>query len=196
LVDRVSGVTYRHMELEDLDQVREIDRLSFSLPWPPTSYRFEIRENLGSILWVAESTSLPGERTVVGMIVVWMIMDEAHIATIAVHPDYRGRRIGRGLLAVALKEAIQKGAVESTLEVRANNFAAQAVYREFGYQVTGLRPQYYKDNQEDAVLMTLHTLDDGYSHWLDENYLNQALLNRGFGRPLNFTELLAYSGGR
>jgi [ribosomal protein S18]-alanine N-acetyltransferase len=169
------------MELDDLGQVQEIDRLSFSIPWPPSSYRFEIRENPGSILWVAEANQLSGEKAVVGMIVVWMILDEAHIATIAVHPDYRGRRIGRGLLAVALKEAIEKGAVESTLEVRANNLVAQAVYREFGYKVTGRRPRYYKDNQEDAVLMTLHTLDKSYSQWLEVYYFNQELSNRGLG---------------
>jgi [ribosomal protein S18]-alanine N-acetyltransferase len=180
-VDRVSEVIYRHMELDDLDQVKEIDHLSFSIPWPPTSYRFEIRENPGSILWVAEVTSPSGEKAVIGMVVVWMILDEAHIATIAVHPDCRGRRIGRELLAVALKEAIEKGAVESSLEVRANNLVAQAVYRDFGYQVTGLRPRYYKDNQEDAVLMTLKNLDDGYLRWLDENYINQALSNKGLG---------------
>ncbi len=167
------------MELEDLEQVQEIDRLSFSLPWPPTSYRFEIRENPGSILWVAEGTNLLGEKTVIGMIVVWIIMDEAHIATIAVHPDYRGRRIGHELLAVALKEAIEKGAIESTLEVRANNLVAQALYRAFGYKETGLRPHYYKDNQEDAVLMTLNNLDETYLQWLEINYIVQARMNKG-----------------
>jgi [ribosomal protein S18]-alanine N-acetyltransferase len=162
------------MELEDLDQVQEIDRLSFSIPWPPTSYRFELRENPGSILWVAEATNLSGEKTVIGMIVVWMILDEAHVATIAVHPDHRGRGIGRGLLALALKEAIEKGAVESTLEVRANNLVAQSLYWDFGYKETGLRPRYYKDNQEDAVLMTLSNLGESYSHWLEENYIKHA----------------------
>lgn len=180
MVNRQSDVTYRHMKLEDLEHVKEIDRLSFSIPWPPTSYLFEIRENPGTILWVAETTSLSGEKTVIGMIVVWMILDEAHIATIAVHPDHRGRGIGRALLALALKEAIEKGAVESSLEVRANNLAAQALYQDFGYQESGLRPHYYKDNQEDAVLMTLFNLDESYSHWLAENYVNQALYNKGF----------------
>jgi [ribosomal protein S18]-alanine N-acetyltransferase len=156
------------MEMEDLEKVQEIDRLSFSTPWPPTSYRFEIRENPGSILWVAESTHLSGEKQVVGMIVVWMILDEAHVATIAVHPDYRGRGIGRELLVMALKEAIEKGAVESTLEVRAKNLIAQNLYRDFGYQVSGLRPHYYQNDQDDAVLMTLHNLNASYSQWLDE----------------------------
>ena len=156
------------MELDDLEQVQEIDRLSFSTPWPPTSYRFEIRENPGSILWIAETINQSGEKKVIGMIVVWMIVDEAHVATIAVHPDHRGRGIGRRLLAIALKEAIGKGAVESTLEVRANNHVAQALYQEFGYKVTGRRPRYYQDNQEDAILMAVDQLNGRYSQWLED----------------------------
>jgi [ribosomal protein S18]-alanine N-acetyltransferase len=168
LIEIEPALSYRHMELEDLELIQEIDRLSFSTPWPSTSYRFEIRENPSSILWVAETTRLPGQKEVVGMIVVWMILDEAHIATIAVHPDYRGRGIGRELLAAALKEAIGRGAVESTLEVRANNRAAQSLYQDFGFKVTGRRPRYYQDNQEDAVLMSVYNLNESYLKWLDD----------------------------
>lgn len=167
LVDSVSGLTYRHMELDDLQQVQEIDRLSFSIPWPSTSYQFELLENPGSILWVAEDHSREGKSQVVGMIVVWMILDEAHIATIAVHPEYRGRGIGRELLAVALQEAIRNGAQEAMLEVRANNQTAQALYRDFGFVIVGRRLRYYKDNQEDAVLMSVTNLDPHYLEWLN-----------------------------
>ena len=166
LVDIVAVLTYRHMELDDLEQIQVIDHLSFSIPWPATSYRFELLENPGSILWVAEHHSGEGSREIVGMIVVWMILDEAHIATIAVHPQYRGRRIGRELLAVALQEAIEHGAVVSMLEVRANNLVAQALYQDFGFVIVGRRPRYYQDNQEDAVLMSIRNLDRGYLEWL------------------------------
>lgn len=166
MVDTLSVLTYRHMELDDLEQVQAIDRISFSIPWPATSYRFELLENPGSILWVAEN-HLEGERRqLVGMIVVWMILDEAHIATIAVHPEYRGRGIGRELLALALREAIQHGAVESMLEVRANNLIAQALYRDFGYEIVGRRSRYYQDNHEDAVLMSVRNLNQDYLDWL------------------------------
>jgi ribosomal-protein-alanine N-acetyltransferase len=167
LVDNVPVLTYRHMELDDLEQVQAIDRLSFSIPWPTTSYRFELLENPGSILWVAENQIQGGSREIVGMIVVWMILDEAHIATIAVHPEYRGRGIGRELLAIALREAIEHGALESLLEVRANNLVAQALYRDFGFEIVGRRSRYYKDNQEDAVLMSVRNLDRGYLEWLN-----------------------------
>ena len=100
------------------------------------------------------------------MIVLWMILDEGHIATIAVHPDYRGRGIGQHLLVTAIIAAIQKGAQSATLEVRANNLIAQQLYRRFGFVVVGNRPHYYRDNNEDALIMTLNGLNPVYLKWL------------------------------
>jgi [ribosomal protein S18]-alanine N-acetyltransferase len=171
----VSFVIYRHMELDDLEQVQEIDHLSFSTPWPASSYRFELTENPGSILWVAEHRSEEGSSKIIGMIVVWMILDEAHIATIAVHPEHRGQGIGRELLTLALREAIQQGALESMLEVRAGNQVAQALYRDFGFVIVGRRPRYYQDNQEDAVLMGKKNLDRDYLEWLNGGKVNSDL---------------------
>lgn len=142
------------MRLEDVPQVTLIDRLSFNLPWPESAFRYELVNNPGSLLWVAE-VEQPEGRRVVGAIVVWMILDEAHIATLAVHPDYRRLGISKQLLAVALIKAIQQGAVQATLEVRANNLAAQALYRRFHFEVVGRRPRYYRDNNEDAIIMTV-----------------------------------------
>jgi ribosomal-protein-alanine N-acetyltransferase len=102
----------------------------------------------------------------VGAVVVWLIEDEAHIATLCVHPDYRGRGISREILAVALMESIQQGAHLATLEVRANNLIAQALYRRFRFEILGRRPRYYRDNNEDALIMTVDGLDDGYARWL------------------------------
>lgn len=176
LVKSVSGLTFRHMELDDLEQIQEIDRLSFSIPWPSSSYRFELLENPGSILWVAEDQSSGGKGRVVGMIVVWLILDEAHIATIAVHPEYRGKGIGRELLAGALEESMQRGAREAMLEVRANNQTAQALYRDFGFTIVGRRPRYYKDNQEDAVLMSIINMDPHYLEWLKNGKWKEAYM--------------------
>jgi ribosomal-protein-alanine N-acetyltransferase len=164
------------MELDDIAQVQAIDRLSFSIPWPVTSYRFELLENPGSVLWVAEHC-LEGETKIVGMIVVWLILDEAHIATIAVHPEFRGQGIGRELLAQALREAIERGAVESMLEVRANNLVAQEIYKDFGYKVVGHRSHYYRDNLEDAVLMSVRNLDRSYLAWLKDGKWKPASQN-------------------
>lgn len=157
----------RPMQEQDIDPVLSIDRTSFALPWSANAYHYELNENLRSLLWVAETIDHESSPIVVGMIVVWMILDEAHIATIAVHPDFRGKGIGRSLLIVGLREAIRQGATHTTLEVRASNMAAQNLYRSFQFQIVGQRPQYYRDNNEDALIMTTKYLGRGYLEWLD-----------------------------
>jgi ribosomal-protein-alanine N-acetyltransferase len=94
----------------------------------------------------------------VGMMVLWVILDEAHIATIATHPDYRRQGIAKQLLAAALESAYAEGARSALLEVRAGNEAAQEMYRKLGFEVVGRRERYYKDNFEAAILMTLSHL--------------------------------------
>jgi [ribosomal protein S18]-alanine N-acetyltransferase len=147
------------MRLEDVARVHEIDRLSFPLPWPERSYRFEIEENEASSAWVVETVLDSGRVEVVAMMVNWIIIDEAHIATIAVHPDYRRRKIARRLLAWGLQAAWERGARTAFLEVRRGNLAAQAMYAAFGFENVGVRPRYYQDNHEDAILMTLPQID-------------------------------------
>lgn len=153
-------IVFRPMKLEDLDQVVTIDQLSFSLPWPAHSFRYELVENDVSRQWVAEVQSLggmpaAGGAKVIAMIVVWQILDEAHIATLAVHPDYRGRGIGREILLTALRECAAQGAHSATLEVREHNAVAIAMYQKLGFTVVGRRPRYYQDTNEAAILMTL-----------------------------------------
>jgi len=148
------SVTLRKMTLDDLEQVVAIDQMSFSLPWPARSFQFELTDNLASRCWVAES-----DGRVAGMLVAWFIVDEIHIATIATHPDFRKRGIGGKLLLHTLQSAKAEGAVSSFLEVREGNAAAIMMYRKFGYVESGRREGYYKDNGEDAILMTLAPLN-------------------------------------
>lgn len=152
-------ITLRPMRLEDVPRVHEIDVLSFSLPWPERSYRFEVKENAHASCWVAEVRRPDGAPEIAAMMVTWVIIDEAHIATIAVHPAYRRQGIGRLILAKGLLAARERGAALAFLEVRRGNLAAQAMYLAFDFQVAGTRPRYYQDNHEDAVLMTLDHLD-------------------------------------
>jgi len=144
----------RKMMLDDIEQVIAIDRVSFSLPWPERSFRFELTDNPASRCWVAEV-----DGRLVGIIVVWLIVDEVHVATIATHPEFRRQGIAKRLLSHALRELRNEGAQSSFLEVRASNYAAQEMYRKFGYEKSGIRPRYYRDNDEDALLMTLESLD-------------------------------------
>ncbi len=149
----------RPMELKDVARVHEIDVQSFSLPWPERSYLFELNENPASRLWVAELNEIDHRPLVVGMIVLWKIVDEGHIGTLAVAPDYRRKRIAERLLAKALLVAHAEGVRNAYLEVRRGNLAAQELYRRFGFEVVGARPRYYRDNGEDALMMTLAKID-------------------------------------
>jgi [ribosomal protein S18]-alanine N-acetyltransferase len=152
---RPAGIHIRRMLPADVGLVHALDALSFSLPWPESSYRFEVSENSNAIPLVAVNEA----GGVVAMSVTWVIIDEAHVATIAVHPDYRRLGLGKRLLAASLLEAWERGALLSHLEVRRGNLAAQVLYADFGFEVVGERPRYYQDNHEDALLMTLDRID-------------------------------------
>lgn len=164
-----STISIRPMKTDDLSQVQTIDRLSFTMPWPGSAYEYELNENPLSLLWVAEAQPPEGPAKVVGMIVVWLIVDEAHIATIAVLPEYRGQGIARCLLVTSLQEVIRRGFRIATLEVRIGNIAAQNLYRRFGFTTVGVRPKYYRDNNEDGLIMTVYNLDQAYLNWLEKN---------------------------
>jgi ribosomal-protein-alanine N-acetyltransferase len=144
----------RRMTLEDVPAVHEIDTLSFSLPWPERSFRFEVAENPAARAWVIET-----DGRIVAMLVLWLIVDEAHIATIATHPDFRRQGLGECLLLATLEAARVEGARRAFLEVRAGNTPAQAMYKKYGFVVDGVRLRYYKDSNEDAILMSLEDLN-------------------------------------
>jgi ribosomal-protein-alanine N-acetyltransferase len=108
---------------------------------------------------VAE-TELPNEdNLVVAFLVIWLLVDSAHIASLGVDVEYRRQGIARRLLCHALLECVQKGAREATLEVRVGNRAALALYEQLGFRTSGRRQKFYSDNGEDALIMTLDKLD-------------------------------------
>ncbi len=153
------SVRLRRMTHADLPQVEALDRLCFSDPWPPGSFAYELRPDSASICLVAESSAESGQSRLVGNVVVWLAADEAQVATLAVAPVFRGRGIARALLAAALLEAWQLGARKSLLEVRVSNESALHLYYGMGYQAVGLRPGYYQDTREDALLLTLAEIE-------------------------------------
>jgi len=155
------------MRLEDLPQVMAIDQASFPQPWTEQSYRFELEENHNAHFIVAleaPPTPHPGwlqrwlapatPRKVIGFAGFWLVVDEAHINTIAVHPHWRRQGIGERLLTAILERARAINAVSATLEVRVSNLPAQKMYAKFGFVEVGRRKRYYRDG-EDALLMTL-----------------------------------------
>jgi len=166
------------MQIADLRQVMAIEYDAFPTPWPLSAYRHELTQNdlstyvvlrqraleagaswphrVGRRLSLAAGRALP----VLGYGGFWMIVDEAHISTLAVHPEWRGRGLGELLLVALIEAARLRGAVEATLEVRVSNLVAQALYRKHGFAQVGRRKAYYTDNREDALIMTTPRLDD------------------------------------
>ena len=149
----------REMEEDDLEQVIAIDQLSFSKPWPKHSFQFEIKNNPVARLWVAETMIDRKNWQISGMIVIWMVIDEVHIGTIAVHPDFRRQGIAIRLIKHSLRRLQLEGAKSVYLEVRRSNKGAQALYQRFGFEISGVRKNYYSDNNEDALLLTLEHLE-------------------------------------
>ncbi len=144
----------RPMRVADLATVQLIERASFMTPWPSQAYRQEIETNRLAMYLVA----LMGE-TIVAYGGIWLMVDEAHITTFAVHPSYRRRRIGERLLLALLDLARERLAREATLEVRLSNLPARRLYEKYGFRPVGIRPRYYSDNSEDALIMTTEPLD-------------------------------------
>jgi ribosomal-protein-alanine N-acetyltransferase len=146
-------LSIRAMTADDLPAVQLIERASFATPWPPHAYRQELEANRLAHYLVA---TLAGEVVAYGGI--WLMVDEAHITTFAVHPRYRRRRIGERLLLSLLDVALGRHAREATLEVRLSNLGARRLYEKYGFRPVGIRPRYYSDNQEDALIMTTEPL--------------------------------------
>jgi len=137
------------MRLDDLPEVLEIEKASFRTPWPPHAYRTELETNRLATYLVARI-----EGRVVAFGGMWIMVDEAHITTFAVDPGWRRQGIGERLLIAMLDIAIARGAREATLEVRLSNMAARRLYEKYGLRPVGVRPRYYSDDQEDALIMT------------------------------------------
>jgi len=156
----------RYMTVADIPTVVRLDALSFPLPWPERSYLFEITENTSSHMIVLEAE----DQSLIGYAGMWLIIDEAHISTIAVHPEQRGHGYGEILLTGLLRQAQRVRAEYAMLEVRVSNEPAISLYHKYGFDVVNERRNYYRDNGENAYLMTLsHMTDITYARLFSEN---------------------------
>lgn len=137
------------MRRSDIDAVHEIERLSFSTPWPSYAFEQELATNR-----MARYLVVRRDGRLVGFAGLWLMADEAHITTFAVHPSWRRQGVAHRLMVSLLELSRQIGAQRMTLEVRVSNQPAQALYRRFGFVTVGRRPRYYTDDGEDALIMT------------------------------------------
>jgi ribosomal-protein-alanine N-acetyltransferase len=142
-------LTFGAMTVPDLPAVHEIERASFTTPWPPHAYRTELESNK-----LAQYIVLRADGQVIAYGGMWLMVDEAHITTFAVSPTWRRRHIGERLLLALLDISLRRGAHEATLEVRLSNLPARRLYEKYGFRPVGVRPRYYTDDNEDALIMT------------------------------------------
>jgi ribosomal-protein-alanine N-acetyltransferase len=176
------------MRLEDIPEVSRVERQCFSNPWPQSAYRRELRNlsnNYYVVLWHRPDNAgepsrqesrgglsglLPfvrrGEQRstdqIVGFGGMWVLYDEAHVTTIGVRPDQRGKGLGELLLVDLFEKAWERNAEWLTLEVRVSNDSAQSLYHKYGFSRQGVRRRYYSDNGEDAYIMwspSLHSAE-------------------------------------
>lgn len=131
-----------------LDAAIELDRVSLGGLWTRSGYQREL-DSPNSELLVLRSNHLP----LLGLGCLWAILDEAHITLLAIHPDYQRQGLGQALLLALLIAARRRNLAWATLEVRASNRLAIALYEKFGFAEIGKRPRYYPDNGEDALVL-------------------------------------------
>ena len=150
--------TVRRMREEDIPQVVEIEKIAFSRPWTKSIFKAALLLPYAAYYVAVEDT--PGEKSgadphekVVGMCGVKKIFEEGDISNVAVRPEYRGRGISRKMLNVLMQEAREDGVQAFTLEVRAGNEIAVNLYESLGFRTEGIRPRFYDDPVEDALIM-------------------------------------------
>ena len=144
------------MTLADIPQVVAVEQASYAMTWPQKAYDYELTKNRLAHYFVLRY--LPRSE-VIGLAGIWLMADEAHISTIAVHPRWRGLGLGEWLLIHLLTEGRRLGATAATLEVRPSNRAALGLYHKYAFAEAGRRKRYYTDNGEDALILTTPALD-------------------------------------
>ena len=154
---------------EHLGELLELDKACFDGLWTMDAYGRELESPNSHFLGLFSPFSSSG---LLGMGCIWSILEEAHITILAVHPQYHRQGLGQALLYSLLKTARDCGLERATLEVRASNNGAISLYEKFGFKIAGRRPCYYKDNEEDALILWVSdlqqpkffkTLDDWHS---------------------------------
>lgn len=138
---------------DDLDEVMAIERRAFKHPWSSELFRRELQHDWSTIL-VAERPEMDGMR-LLGFIIFWLIYDEVHILNVATDSAERRKGIARTLLSECVERGRARGARLATLEVRRSNAGAIRLYESFGFRSAGIRPNYYADEGEDAIVMLL-----------------------------------------
>lgn len=176
------------MQQEDVAEVSQVERRCFTNPWPSSAYRRELRNPdhnyyivarwrdprgpapppaeersrspLPLLSFVRRPEPVATKAPILGFGGMWIMLDEAHITTVGVVPEQRGRSLGEYLFVALIEEAQRRRARWVTLEVRVSNTVAQALYEKYGFTQQGVRKRYYSDNGEDAYIMWSPPLEE------------------------------------
>ncbi|MDY7230685.1 ribosomal protein S18-alanine N-acetyltransferase [Hyalangium rubrum] len=144
----------RQMTHEDMPAVITLEKASFRNPWSPELLRRELDHDWSTILLVEEP--LPnGEKHLLGLAIFWIVQDEVHVLNVATAPEHRRRGVGRAVMDEVLARGRHRRCTLATLEVRRSNEAAIGLYKSLGFRSVGVRPNYYADEKEDAIVMVL-----------------------------------------
>ncbi|MBF2064278.1 MAG: ribosomal protein S18-alanine N-acetyltransferase [Calothrix sp. C42_A2020_038] len=171
----IQSLTHKH-----LSALVELDQACFGGLWTLEAYQREI-DSPNSVL--LGSISPPCHNELLGMGCFWSILEEAHITILAVHPLYQNQGLGQALLFSLLKKAFESGLERATLEVRVSNVSAISLYQKFGFKTAGKRRRYYKDNDEDALVLWLSDIQQPkFADYLDTwlHIITQRLNKSGF----------------
>lgn len=138
----------RRASATDAAQIAKVEARCFALPWSEEAILQDMTRNPRAMYFVADADGV-----IAGYVSLWKILDEGQINNVAVLPEYRRQHIAQAMIDVMLRVTEEAGVASHTLEVRAHNAAAKALYAGFGFCEEGLRKGYYEDNGEDAVIM-------------------------------------------
>jgi [ribosomal protein S18]-alanine N-acetyltransferase len=170
------------MRLDHVPTISSIERSVFTTPWSEEAFRQEVTFHEAATYLVlcytdrkVLETRFPRrpwsgreDKSIIGYGGVWLILEQAHVSTLAIRPRWRGKSLGELLFAALIEKAMEAQASTVTLEVRVSNLIAQNLYAKYGLEVVGRRPRYYPDNQEDAWIMCSPPLhDDAYRRAFD-----------------------------
>lgn len=145
-------IRVRIAKSSDLDDIYELDVQTFAMPWSKEALSYDILENDNAFLIVAEY-----EGEFAGYADIWTVLDEADLNSIAVRVDFRRKGIGDAIMLAMTEMLSANGVATINLEVRVSNMPAIKLYKKYGFNECGVRPGYYLDNGEDALIMKRET---------------------------------------
>ncbi|NBD13591.1 MULTISPECIES: ribosomal protein S18-alanine N-acetyltransferase [Corallococcus] len=152
--EKAQGFVIRQMTLDDMPAVMALEKASFKNPWSTELLGRELQHDWSTILLVEEP--LPeGGVALLGLAIFWIVHDEVHVLNVATAPVHRRRGVARTVMEEVLRRGVARRCSLATLEVRRGNESALNLYRSLGFRPVGVRPNYYADEGEDAIVMVL-----------------------------------------